>query len=104
MYPYEYGLTQSNSFYNKFYSKPAENFKKEKTCKLGDVFYTSIDVTIKYLLDHDYKNIYVLGVKSFKNELKKHFNLYFPVKKLSNLPNIIAPILPMLFIKLGDIN
>lgn len=40
-----------------------------------DNFYSSIDTTIKYLKDQQAKTLYVLGVKSFKEELKKHFQL-----------------------------
>ena len=40
-----------------------------------DNFYSSIETTIKYLEDNNINYIYVLGVKTFKDELKKHFNV-----------------------------
>ena len=40
-----------------------------------DNFYSSIETTIKYLEDNNINSIYVLGVKTFKDELKKHFNV-----------------------------
>ena len=40
-----------------------------------DNFYSSIDTTIKYLKDQNVKTLYVLGVKTFKEELRKHFTL-----------------------------
>lgn len=51
-------------------------------------FYSSIETTIKYLIDRNIKNIYVLGVKTFKDELKKHFNV---VEKLdlTNVPELV---------------
>ena len=56
------------------------SFYKEKMNKMGvkcneDNFYTSIETTIKYLKDHHYKTLCVLGVKSFKDELEKYFTL-----------------------------
>ena len=40
-----------------------------------DNFYSSIETTIRYLEERHIKTIYVLGVETFKNELKKHFNV-----------------------------
>ena len=40
-----------------------------------DNYYSSIDTTIKYLKDQNVKTLYVLGVKTFKEELRKHFTL-----------------------------
>ena len=56
-------------------------FYVEKIKKMGiecneDNFYSSIETTIRYLESRNIKNIYVLGVKTFKNELKKHFNVW----------------------------
>lgn len=55
-------------------------FYKNKIIHMGiecneDNFYSSIDTTIKYLKSNNVDNIYVLGVTSFKNELRKYFNL-----------------------------
>ena len=55
-------------------------FYVEKIKKMGiecneDNFYSSIDTTIRYLKGRNIKNIYVLGIKTFKDELKKHFNV-----------------------------
>ncbi len=41
-----------------------------------DNFYSSIETTIKYLKSKNIKTIYVLGVKTFKDELKKHFDVF----------------------------
>ena len=38
-------------------------------------FYTSIETTIKYLKKHNFKTLYVLGVKSFKEKLANDFIL-----------------------------
>ena len=55
-------------------------FYVNKIKKMGiecneDNFYSSIDTTIKYLKDQNVKTLYVLGVKTFKDELRKHFTL-----------------------------
>ena len=55
-------------------------FYVEKIKKMGiecneDNFYSSIDTTIKYLKEQNVKTLYVLGVKTFKEELRKHFTL-----------------------------
>ena len=55
-------------------------FYVEKIKKMGiecneDNFYSSIETTIRYLKERNIKTIYVLGVKTFKDELKKHFNV-----------------------------
>ncbi|NLZ15811.1 MAG: HAD-IIA family hydrolase [Erysipelotrichaceae bacterium] len=44
------------------------------TCS-EDNFYSSIDTTIKFLQKENIRTVYVLGVTSFKEELKKHFTL-----------------------------
>ena len=56
-------------------------FYVEKIKKMGiecneDNFYSSIETTIKYLESLNIKDIYVLGVNTFKDELKKHFNIW----------------------------
>ncbi len=38
-------------------------------------FYTSIEATIRYLKNHCYKILYVLGVQSFKEKLEKEFTV-----------------------------
>ena len=38
-------------------------------------FYTSVETTIKYLKEHNFKTLCVLGVESFKEKLRKHFTL-----------------------------
>lgn len=55
-------------------------FYVEKIKKMGiecdiDNFYSSIDTTVKYLKEQKVKTIYVLGVKTFKEELSKNFLL-----------------------------
>ena len=55
-------------------------FYVEKIKKMGidcneDNFYSSIETTIRYLKERNIQTIYVLGVKTFKDELKKHFNV-----------------------------
>ena len=55
-------------------------FYVEKIRKMGiecdiDNFYSSIETTICYLKENNIQTIYVLGVKSFKEELAKHFTL-----------------------------
>ena len=55
-------------------------FYVNKIRKMGiecneDNFYSSIETTIKYLKANNYKTIYVLGIQTFKDELKKHFDV-----------------------------
>ena len=55
-------------------------FYVEKIKKMGiecneDNFYSSIDTTIRYLKDQNVKTLFVLGIKTFKKELKKHFTV-----------------------------
>lgn len=61
-------------------SSHSKEFYEDKMNKMGvkcdsHNFYTSIETTIKYLKDHNYKTLYVLGVKSFKEKLAKEFTL-----------------------------
>lgn len=61
-------------------SSHSVDFYKNKMLGMGvdcdeHNFYTSIETTIKYLKEHDVKTICVLGVQSFKEQLKKHFTL-----------------------------
>ncbi|NLB48597.1 MAG: HAD-IIA family hydrolase [Erysipelotrichia bacterium] len=56
------------------------SFYVEKIKRMGiecndDNFYSSINTAIKYLKDEKVKTLYTLGVKSFKDELKKDFTL-----------------------------
>lgn len=56
------------------------SFYKEKMNRMGvkcdeHNFYTSIETTIRYLKELKVKTLCVLGVKSFKDELAKHFTL-----------------------------
>ena len=56
------------------------SFYKNKVNKLGikcdeSNFYTSVETTIKYLKEHNYKTLCVLGVSSFKEQLEKEFIL-----------------------------
>lgn len=56
------------------------SFYVEKISRMGieccdNNFYSSINSAIKYLKDNNIKTVYVLGVKSFKDELKKYFAL-----------------------------
>ena len=68
-------------------------FYVEKIKRMGidcneDNFYSSIETTIKYLKDNNVNNIYVLGVKTFKDELKKHFNIIEKYDE-SNVPEVV---------------
>ena len=68
-------------------------FYVEKIKRMGidcneDNFYSSIETTIKYLKDNNINNIYVLGVKTFKDELKKHFNIIEKYDE-SNVPEVV---------------
>ena len=65
-------LTNNSSHSLPFYVNKIKNMGIE--CNENN-FYSSIETTIKYLQDHQIKNIYVLGVKTFKDELKKYFHL-----------------------------
>ena len=51
-------------------------------------FYSSIETTIRYLESRHIKNIYVLGVKTFKDELKKHFNVVEQYDE-KNIPEVV---------------
>ncbi len=56
------------------------DFYRNKMNKMGVTcdehnFYTSVETTIKYLKDHNYKTLCVLGVSSFKKQLEKYFTL-----------------------------
>ena len=68
-------------------------FYVNKIKKMGiecneDNFYSSIETTIKYLESHHIKNNYVLGVKTFKDELKKHFNVIEHYDE-NNIPDVV---------------
>ena len=68
-------------------------FYVEKIRKMGiecneDNFYSSIETTIKYLKSNNYKTIYVLGIKTFKDELKKHFNVLEQYDE-KNVPEVV---------------
>lgn len=65
-------LTNNSSHSKEFYEKKMN--KMGVKCDSHN-FYTSIETTIKYLKDHNYKTLYVLGVKSFKEKLSKEFIL-----------------------------
>lgn len=61
-------------------SSHSVEFYKDKMTKMGVTceeknFYTSIETTIKYLKEQNFKTLYVLGVKSFKEKLEKDFVL-----------------------------
>ena len=56
------------------------SFYVEKIKKMGiecntDNFYSSIDTTIRYLKERNIKTLFVLGIKTFKDELRKRFTL-----------------------------
>lgn len=56
------------------------SFYVDKIRRMGitcseDNFYSSIDTTIKFLQNENIRTVYVLGVSSFKDELRKHFTL-----------------------------
>ena len=65
-------LTNNSSHSLKFYVDKIKRMGIE--CN-EDNFYSSIDTTIRYLKDQNVKTLYVLGVKTFKEELKKHFTV-----------------------------
>ena len=53
-------------------------------------FYTSVETTIKYLKDNNYKKIYVLGVKAFKNILSEQFDLVDKWEKGMKIDAVVA--------------
>lgn len=53
-------------------------------------FYTSSETTVKYLKDKGYKNLFVLGVKSFKKILKKNFNIIDEYNKDKKVDVVVA--------------
>ena len=68
-------------------------FYVEKIKKMGiecteDNFYSSIETTIRYLESRHIKNIYVLGIRTFKDELKKHFNVLEQYDE-NNVPEVV---------------
>ncbi|HHT67199.1 MAG TPA: HAD-IIA family hydrolase [Erysipelotrichaceae bacterium] len=65
-------LTNNSSHSLPFYVEKIKGMGIECTI---DNFYSSIETTIKYLKDQQVKTLYVLGVKSFKEQLKKYFVL-----------------------------
>ena len=65
-------LTNNSSHSLKFY---VDKIKRMGIGCNEDNFYSSIDTTIRYLKDQNVKTLYVLGVKTFKEELKKHFTV-----------------------------
>ena len=65
-------LTNNSSHSLKFY---VEKIKRMGIECNEDNFYSSIDTTIRYLKDQNVKTLFVLGVKTFKEELKKHFQV-----------------------------
>lgn len=70
----EYVFFTNNSSHDlDFYYKKMNNFGIK--CSLERNFYSSTEVTISYLKDKGIKSIFVVGNKSLKNKLAKHFNL-----------------------------
>lgn len=65
-------LTNNSSHSVEFYEKKMN--KMGIKCDKHN-FYTSIETTIKYLKDHKFKTLYVLGVKPFKEKLSKDFKI-----------------------------
>ena len=78
-------LTNNSSHSLPFY---AEKIKRMGIECNEDNFYSSIETTIRYLESRHIKNIYVLGVKTFKDELKKHFNV-FEQYDAENVPEVV---------------
>ena len=63
-------MTNNSSHSLKFY---VDKIKRMGIDCNEDNFYSSIDTTIRYLKEQNVKTLFVLGVKTFKEELKKHF-------------------------------
>lgn len=80
-------LTNNSSKTKDVYVKKLEGMGLK--CTEND-FYTSIETTIKYLKDNNYKNIYVLGVKTFKDILRKEFNLVEKWEKGMKIDAVLA--------------
>lgn len=70
----EYVFFTNNSSHDlEFYYNKITNFGIK--CDLKHNFYSSTEVTISYLKDNGFKTIYVIGNKSLKNKLEKHFKI-----------------------------
>ena len=68
-------------------------FYVEKIKRMGidcdtDNFYSSIETTIRYLKKEKVQTLYVLGIKTFKEELKKHFTLLDKYDE-NNIPEVV---------------
>ena len=65
-------FTNNSSHDLDFYFKKISDFGI--SCSLEKNFYSSTEVTISYLKDHNIKKLYCIGNKSLKNKFKKHFD------------------------------
>lgn len=81
----QYIFFTNNSSHNlDFYYQKMQGF--DIPCSLQENFYSSSELTIDYLLKENIKDIFVIGNKSFKDKLAKHFNIiktYQEDKKIS---------------------
>ena len=78
-------FTNNSSHDLDFYYKKIKDFGIK--CDLKKNFYSSVEVTIGHLKDRNIKDIFVIGNKSFKDKLEKHFNL---VKEYSSSNKVDA--------------
>ena len=80
-------LTNNSSFSIDYYVRKLNNMGI--ACDEHN-FYTSIETTVKYLEDHDYKTLFVLGVKSFKETLSKKFKIINEYNKDKKVDVVLA--------------
>jgi len=80
-------LTNNSSHSKKDYVKKMRKLGIE--CDESN-FYTSIDVTINYLKYKGIDDVFVLGVKSFKDEIKKEFHVIEKYEKGTKCNAVIA--------------
>ena len=78
-------LTNNSSHSLPFYVNKMQKMGIE--CDV-DNFYSSIETTIRYLKERNIKTLYVLGIKTFQDELKKHFVLLDKYDE-NNIPEVV---------------
>lgn len=80
-------LTNNSSHDLEFYEAKIKRFGID--CNT-DNFYSSIEVTVKHLLDNNYKTLFVLGNECLKKKLAKHFNIVSNFNKNQSIDAVVC--------------
>lgn len=81
-------FTNNSSHDLDFYYQKMKNFSIP--CTLEDNFYSSVEVTISYLLNKGIKKIYCIGNKSLKNKLANYFTLIDRYDEKTTVEAVVA--------------